>query len=146
MKPSGKRYVHMKSLVGDNAMRAIIFDTPGGPEVLRLAEVPDPMLGRQDLLVRVYAALNRADTLQRRGQYPPPPGESEILGLELAGVVEAVRAETRGFVPGDRIFGLVGGGGYAEQAVIDYRLAMPMPQEWDFVQAAAMYRSLFYCP
>ena len=125
-------------------MRAIIFDTPGGPEVLRLAEVPDPMLGRQDLLVRVYAtALNRADTLQRRGQYPPPPGESEILGLELAGVVEAVGAETRGFVPGDRIFGLVGGGGYAEQAVIDYRLAIPMPQEWDFVQAAAISEVFF---
>jgi putative PIG3 family NAD(P)H quinone oxidoreductase len=125
-------------------MRAITFDTPGGPEVLRLAEVPDPMLGRQDLLVRVYAtALNRADTLQRRGQYPPPPGESEILGLELAGVVEAVGAETRGFVPGDRIFGLVGGGGYAEQAVIDYRLAIPMPQEWDFVQAAAVPEVFF---
>jgi putative PIG3 family NAD(P)H quinone oxidoreductase len=125
-------------------MRAITFDTPGGPEVLHLAEVPDPVLGRQDLLVRVHAtALNRADTLQRRGQYPPPPGESEILGLELAGVVEAVGAETRGFVPGDRIFGLIGGGGYAEQAVIDYRLAMPMPQEWDFVQAAAVPEVFF---
>ena len=125
-------------------MRAITFDTPGGPEVLHLAEVPDPVLGRQDLLIRVHAtALNRADTLQRRGQYPPPPGESEILGLELAGIVEAVGAETRGFVSGDRIFGLVGGGGYAEQAVIDYRLAMPMPQEWDFVHAAAVPEVFF---
>ena len=125
-------------------MRAITFDTPGGPEVLRLAEVPDPVLGREDLLVRVHAtALNRADTLQRRGQYPPPPGESEILGLELAGVVEAVGAATRGFVPGDRVFGLVGGGGYAERAVLDYRMAMSMPQGWDFVQAAAVPEVFF---
>jgi putative PIG3 family NAD(P)H quinone oxidoreductase len=125
-------------------MRAIIFDTPGGPEVLRLAEIPDPALGREDLLIRVHAtALNRADTLQRQGQYPPPPGESEILGLELAGVVEAVGAETRGFVPGDRVFGLVGGGAYAERAVIDYRMAIPMPAEWDFVQAAAVPEVFF---
>jgi putative PIG3 family NAD(P)H quinone oxidoreductase len=125
-------------------MRAITFDSPGGPEVLHLAEVPDPLLGREDLLVRVHAtALNRADTLQRRGQYPPPPGESDVLGLELAGVVEAVGAETRGFVPGDRVFGLVGSGGYAERAVIDYRMAIPMPHGWDFVQAAAVPEVFF---
>jgi putative PIG3 family NAD(P)H quinone oxidoreductase len=87
--------------------------------------------------------LNRADTLQRRGQYPPPPGESDILGLELAGVVEAVGAETRGFVPGDRVFGLVGGGSYAERAVLHYRMAMPIPPGWDFVQAAAVPEVFF---
>ena len=125
-------------------MRAITFDTPGGPEVLHVAEVPDPVMGRQDLLIRVHAtALNRADTLQRRGQYPPPPGESEILGLELAGVVEAVGADTHGFRPGDRVFGLVGGGGYAERAVLDYRMAMPIPSGWDFVQAAAVPEVFF---
>jgi putative PIG3 family NAD(P)H quinone oxidoreductase len=125
-------------------MRAITFDTPGGPEVLHVAEVPDPVIGRQDLLIRVHAtALNRADTLQRRGQYPPPPGESEILGLELAGVVEAVGADTHGFRPGDRVFGLVGGGGYAERAVLDYRMAMPIPSGWDFVQAAAVPEVFF---
>jgi putative PIG3 family NAD(P)H quinone oxidoreductase len=87
--------------------------------------------------------LNRADTLQRRGQYPPPPGESDILGLELAGEVEAVGTATRGFAPGDGVFGLVGGGGYAEKALIDYRMAMPIPRQWDFVQAAAVPEVFF---
>ena len=83
-------------------------------------------------------ALNRADTLQRRGQYPPPLGESDILGLELAGEVEAVGTMTQGFRVGDRVFGLVGGGAYAEKAVIDYRMAMPIPASWSFVEAAAV--------
>jgi NADPH:quinone reductase-like Zn-dependent oxidoreductase len=120
-------------------MRAITFSTPGGPEVLQLTEVPDPTPGPEQLLVRVRAsALNRADTLQRRGQYPPPPGESDILGLELAGEVEAVGTAVQGFRVGDRVFGLVGGGGYAEKAVIDYRMAMPIPAPWGFVEAAAV--------
>src|SRR5215470_68347 len=124
---------------GDSAMQAITFETPGEPEVLRLTEVPDPVPGPEQLLVRVRAtALNRADTLQRRGQYPPPPGESDILGLELAGEVEAVGTMTQGFRVGDRVFGLVGGGSYAEKAVIDYRMAMPIPAHWSFVEAAAV--------
>jgi putative PIG3 family NAD(P)H quinone oxidoreductase len=125
-------------------MRAITFETPGGPEVLRLAEVPDPVPGPEQLLVRVRAsALNRADTLQRRGQYPPPPGESDILGLELAGEVEVVGAATPGFAPGDRVFGLVGGGGYAEKALLDSRMAMPIPADWSFVEAAAVPEVFF---
>ena len=120
-------------------MRAITFHTPGGPDVLQLTEVPDPMPGPEQLLVRVRAsALNRADTLQRRGQYPPPPDESDILGLELAGEVEAVGPAAQGFRVGDRVFGLVGGGGYAQKALIDYRMAMPIPAGWSFVEAAAV--------
>jgi putative PIG3 family NAD(P)H quinone oxidoreductase len=120
-------------------MRAITFTTPGGPEVLQLTEVPDPTPRPEQLLVRVRAsALNRADTLQRRGQYPPPLGESDILGLELAGEVEAVGTMAQGFRVGDRVFGLIGGGGYAEKAVIDYRMAMPIPAHWSFVEAAAV--------
>ncbi|HEY7491349.1 MAG TPA: NAD(P)H-quinone oxidoreductase [Candidatus Tectomicrobia bacterium] len=125
-------------------MQAIVFDTPGGPEVLHLAPVPEPIPGPEQLLVRVRAtALNRADTLQRRGQYPPPPGDSDILGLELAGEVEAVGTAVSGFAPGDRVFGLVGGGSYAEKALLDYRMAMPMPRHWDFVQAAAVPEVFF---
>jgi putative PIG3 family NAD(P)H quinone oxidoreductase len=125
-------------------MKAITCDTPGGPEVLHVAEVPDPVPGPEQLLIRVRAtALNRADTLQRQGQYPPPPGESDILGLELAGEVEAAGDATHGFAPGDRVFGLVGGGGYAEKALIDFRMAIPMPNNWDFVKAAAVPEVFF---
>jgi putative PIG3 family NAD(P)H quinone oxidoreductase len=125
-------------------MKAITFDVPGDPEVLHLSEVPDPVPGPEQLLIRVRAtALNRADTMQRRGNYPPPPGESDILGLELAGEVEAVGAATHGFSPGERVFGLVGGGGYAEKALIDYRMAMPIPTGWDFVKAVAVPEVFF---
>jgi putative PIG3 family NAD(P)H quinone oxidoreductase len=117
---------------------------PGAPEVLQLAEVPDPTPGPEELLVRVRAsALNRADTLQRRGLYPPPAGESEILGLELAGEVEVIGSAVNGFAPGERVFGLVGGGGYAEKALIHYRMAMPIPTGWSFVQAAAVPEAFF---
>ena len=125
-------------------MQAITISTPGEPEVLQLANVPDPVPGPDDLLVRVHAsALNRADTLQRRGLYPPPPGESDILGLELAGEVEAVGNAVRTFGPGDRVFGLVGGGGYAEKALIHQHMAMPIPTAWSFVDAAAVPEVFF---
>ena len=125
-------------------MKAITFATYGGPDVLRLEDVAEPVPTPNDLLVRVRAsALNRADTMQRRGHYPPPPGESDILGLELAGEVEAVGANALGFKTGDRVFGLVGGGGYAEKACIDHRMAMPIPHNWDFVKAAAVPEVFF---
>jgi len=81
--------------------------------------------------------------MQRMGQYPPPPGESDILGLELAGEVEAVGAAVKDITPGDRVFGLVGSGGYAEKAVIDARMAMPIPAGWNFAQAAAVPEVFF---
>ena len=125
-------------------MRAITFATPGGPEVLRLTTVPDLVPTPEQVLVRVRAtALNRADTMQRTGNYPPPAGESDILGLELAGEVEAVGAAVKGIAPGDRVFGLVGSGGYAEKAVIDARMAIPMPAGWSFAQAAAVPEVFF---
>jgi putative PIG3 family NAD(P)H quinone oxidoreductase len=125
-------------------MQAITASTPGGPEVLRLSTVPDPIPTAEQVLVRVRAtALNRADVMQRLGQYPPPPGESNILGLELAGEVEAVEAAVKGIAPGDRVFGLVGSGGYAEKAVIDARMAMPIPAGWSFAQAAAVPEVFF---
>jgi len=125
-------------------MQAITMSAPGGPEVLRLTTVPDPTPAAEQILVRVRAtALNRADVMQRMGQYPPPPGESSILGLELAGEVEAVGAAVNDIAPGDRVFGLVGSGGYAEKAVIDARMAMPIPSGWSFAQAAAVPEVFF---
>ncbi len=125
-------------------MQAITVSAPGGPEVLRLTIVPDPTPAAEQILVRVRAtALNRADVMQRMGQYPPPPGESDILGLELAGEVEAVGAAVKDIAPGDRVFGLVGSGGYAEKAVIDARMAMPIPSGWSFAQAAAVPEVFF---
>jgi putative PIG3 family NAD(P)H quinone oxidoreductase len=125
-------------------MQAITVTTPGGPEVLRFTTVPDPVPGPEQVLVRVHAtALNRADVMQRLGQYPPPPGESDILGLELAGEVEANGAAVKDLAPGDRVFGLVGSGGYAEKAVIDARMAMPIPAGWSFTQAAAVPEVFF---
>lgn len=126
-------------------MKAIIRTGDGGPEVLQLAEAPSPTPTATQLLVDVHAtALNRADLIQRRGGYPPPAGESEILGLEIAGTVsEAGAAVENGISKGDRVFGLVGGGGYAEQAVIDYRMAMPIPDGWSFEQAAAVPEVFF---
>ena len=125
-------------------MKAIIRTGDGGPEVLKLSEAPAPTAGPKQLLINVKAtALNRADTLQRRGLYPPPPGESDILGLEIAGTIEGMGDEATGFRGGDRVFGLVGGGGYAEQAVIDYRMAMPIPEGWSFEQAAAVPEVFF---
>ena len=120
-------------------MKAITFENFGGPEVLRLTEVADPEPGPEQVLVRVRAsALNRADLLQRLGKYPPPVGESEILGLEVAGEIEAIGRDVTGCSKGDRVFSLVGGGGYAEKAVVNYRLALPIPEGWSFNEAAAV--------
>jgi len=117
-------------------MRAIVVKTPGGPEVLEPGEVPDPRPGPGELLVRVRAAgVNRADLLQRLGRYPPPPGESEILGLEIAGeVLEPAAA----FQRGDRVMALLGGGGYAELARVPAANALPIPEGMGFAEAAAI--------
>lgn len=125
-------------------MKAITRNGDGGPEVLQLSEVSPPQPTETQLLVNVKAtALNRLDLIQRRGGYPPPPGESEILGLEIAGTVSAMGKSVIGFNEGDRVFGLIGGGGYAEQAVIDYRMAMFIPDGWSFEEAAAVPEVFF---
>lgn len=119
-------------------MRAILIEDDGG---LRWGETPDPVLRSGEVLVEVHAtALNRADLSQRAGRYPPPPGESEILGLELAGIVRELGpgSEAVGFRPGDRVCALVAGGGYAELAAVPASLLMPVPQGWSFAQAAAL--------
>jgi len=121
------------------AMKAIVVTSPGGPENLSLTEVPDPELRPGALLVRVRAtALNRADLLQRRGLYPPPRGESEILGMECAGEVAAVGEGVSQVAVGDRVMALLPGGGYAEKVVVPEKMAIPMPENLSFEQAAAI--------
>ena len=117
-------------------MKAILFDQPGGPDVLRLGEAPDPKPAAGELLVRVRAtAANRADLLQRRGAYPPPEGASPILGLELAGEVLSGAGAWR---PGDRVMAVVTGGGYAELAAVPAGMAIRIPDRLSFEEAAAI--------
>ncbi len=120
-------------------MKAIIVTEFGGPEKLTFAELPDPVAGPEQVLLDVRAtALNRADLLQRRGKYPPPKGESEVLGLECAGVVGAVGSNVTRVKVGDRVMALLAGGGYAEKVVIHEGMAIPIPDCLDFAQAAAV--------
>ena len=115
------------------------MDGFGGPEVLRLGEAPRPRPGPGQVLIRVAAtSVNRADLQQRAGNYPPPPGESEILGLEVAGVIEELGEDVAGWRVGDRVMTLVGGGGYAEYAAAPASTLMPVPEGMDLVQAAAI--------
>src|ERR1700731_1274883 len=109
-------------------MKAILIEQAGAESVLKVGDAPDPRPGPEDLLIKVkYAALNRADIMQRQGSYPPPPGASPILGLECAGEVAAVGSEVRGWRVGDRAMALLPGGGYAELAVVDHGSAMHVP-------------------
>lgn len=121
-------------------MKAITFSEFGDADVLKLADVPAPELRPDDLLVRVHAAgVNRADLTHRRGGYGRPNfGDSTIMGLEIAGEVLEVGAAVEGYQVGDRVMGVVGGGAYAEIARIDWRMAMPIPEQLDYVHAAAI--------
>jgi putative PIG3 family NAD(P)H quinone oxidoreductase len=121
-------------------MKAIVVTEHGGPEVLQVREIPDPVPGPDDLLVRVKAtALNRGDVLQRMGGYPQPgpKPEYEVPGLEFAGEVIEAGARTEGFQPGDRVMALVAGGGYAELAVVNFRHAVRVPDNLSWHQAGA---------
>ncbi len=119
-------------------MKAVIADKPGDESVLRLAEVPDPQPGPGQLLIRVtHAGINRADVMQRQGFYPPPPGASSIIGLEVAGTVLAVGREVKGWKVGERAMALLAGGGYAEKAVVHCGSAMHVPGAFSDAEAAA---------
>lgn len=120
-------------------MFAITTKHPGGPEVLEITKYPKPTPDEDEILVRVHAtALNRADLLQRRGKYPPPPGVTDILGLEIAGEVADIGSNVTEFKIGQRVFGLVGGGSYAEYCCIDRGMAMIIPDEFSYEEAAAV--------
>ena len=121
-------------------MRVVEITGGAGPaESLVLAERPDPVAGPGQIRIRVRAAgVNRPDILQRLGRYPAPPGASDILGLEVAGEVDQIAAGVTRWSVGDRVCALLGGGGYAERAVVDARHVLPIPAGMDFVQAAAL--------
>ncbi len=121
-------------------MRVIEIAGGKGPaEALTVVERDDPVAGPGQVRVRVRAAgVNRPDLLQRRGLYPPPPGASDVPGLEVAGEIDQVGAGVERWRPGDRVCALLGGGGYAEFAVVDARHALPLPDDLDFVDAAAL--------
>ncbi len=121
-------------------MQAIVITQPGPPDVLKLQDIPAPQPDPNEVLVNVHAtALNRADLLQRRGQYPPPPGvRGDIPGLEFAGEVSEVGSKVTNFKPGDRVMGLLPGAGYAEQIVTHERLAISIPANLSFEEAAAI--------
>ncbi|WP_107773050.1 NAD(P)H-quinone oxidoreductase [Nocardioides sediminis] len=120
-------------------MRAVIASSTGGPEVLSVGELPDPTPGPGEVLVAVAAtAVNRADTLQRQGFYPPPPGASEVIGLECSGTVAALGEGVEGWAVGDEVCALLAGGGYASYVVVPVGQVMPVPAGVSLVEAAAL--------
>ncbi|MBM6405397.1 NAD(P)H-quinone oxidoreductase [Phycicoccus sp. CSK15P-2] len=121
-------------------MRAVTIPRPGGPEALALSDVeaPEPA-GPGEVLVRVAAAgVNRADSMQRQGFYPPPPGESEVPGLEVSGTVAALGEGVEGWSEGDEVCALLAGGGYAEQVRVPVGQLLPVPTGVSLVEAAAL--------
>lgn len=120
-------------------MKAVLLKGFGGPEVLAVGEAPRPSPGRGQVVVRVAAtSVNRADIVQRQGNYPPPPGESEILGLEAAGTVVAIGPGVDGVAKGDRVMSLVGGGGYAAFVLAWADHLIPIPEAMGFAEAAGV--------
>ncbi len=125
-------------------MIAIEIREPGGPEVLVPVERPRPQASVGDVLIKVVAAgVNRPDVLQRRGRYPPPPGASDIPGLEIAGAIEAVGAGVSGWNAGDQVCALVAGGGYAEYCVAPAAQCLPVPRGLDITAAAGVPETFF---
>ena len=126
------------------SMKAIEISEPGGPEMLRPCTRPVPEPGEGEVLVRVAAAgVNFPDVAQRRGNYPPPPGASDLPGLELSGEVAALGPGVTGPAPGDAVCALVSGGGYAEYCAVPVPQCLPVPDGLDMVQAAALPETFF---
>lgn len=120
-------------------MRAVTVSEPGGPEVLEVTELPDPEPGPDEVVLDVVAtSVNRADTLQRKGVYAPPPGAGEVLGLECSGVVSSVGSSVTQWSVGDEVCALLTGGGYAEKVRVPAGQVMPVPTGVDLVTAGAL--------
>ncbi|HWY23274.1 MAG TPA: NAD(P)H-quinone oxidoreductase [Nevskia sp.] len=125
-------------------MRVIDVETPGAPEALRLVERPTPHVSPGEVLIKIAAAgLNRADILQRRGHYPPPPGTPNWPGMEVAGTIAAVAPDVSEFKPGDAVCALLAGGGYAEYCVAPPGQVLPLPAGLDMVGAASLPEAYF---
>ena len=120
-------------------MRAVVAAQPGGPDVLTVTEREDPVPAAREVVIDVVAtSVNRADTLQRQGKYPPPPGASDVLGLECSGVVSAVGSDVDTWSVGDEVCALLAGGGYAEKVAVPVGQVMPVPDGVDLVTAGAL--------
>jgi NADPH2:quinone reductase len=125
-------------------MTAIVIRAPGGPEMLVPEERPVPVPSDHEVLVKVAAAgVNRPDVMQRKGLYPPPPGASDIPGLEIAGEVVGLGARVTRWKPGDKVMGLVAGGGYAQLCPVHEGHALPIPQNLSMIEAAAIPETFF---
>src|SRR4051794_2904819 len=128
-------------------MKAIEITSFGAPDVLRVADRPDPVAGEGELLIRVAASgVNRPDVLQRTGNYPVPPGASDLPGLEVAGEIVAGDAKVladAGLAIGDRVCALVAGGGYAELCVAPVVQCLPAPKGWSDIEAASLPETFF---
>ncbi|HWA69721.1 MAG TPA: NAD(P)H-quinone oxidoreductase [Rhizomicrobium sp.] len=125
-------------------MKAVAIENPGPDYRLVLADMPTPTPGPGQVLIKVAAAgLNRADLLQARGLYPPPPGASPILGMEVSGEIAALGSDVRGFHAGERVCALLTGGGYAEYALADAGIILPVPQSVDLAAAAGLPEACF---
>lgn len=125
-------------------MRCVEIERPGGPEVLRVVERPDPVPGPDEVLIDVQAAgVNRPDAMQRSGTYPPPKGASDIPGLEVAGRVIAIGSNVARWREGDTVMALLAGGGYATRAVAPEAQCLPVPQGISIVEAAAIPETHF---
>ncbi len=125
-------------------MRYVTFDQPGDPSVLRVAEMDAPEPGDSEVRIRVEAAgVSRADSLQRKGVYPPPAGASTILGMEAAGTVDAIGGSVTKWKIGDRVCAIVSGGAYAEELIVPEGLALPIPAGWSSVEAATLPENAF---
>ncbi len=125
-------------------MKAVEISTPGGPDVLQAVERPDPAPGDGQVLIRVKAAgVNRPDVVQRLGLYPPPPGASDIPGLEVSGVIEGVGAGVSSLKVGDEVCALVPGGGYAGLCIAPEETCLPKPSGLSFIEAAALPETFF---
>ena len=125
-------------------MKAIVVQSKQKGRPLVWQEVPAPVYSDDEVLVDIHAtALNRADLMQRAGNYPPPSGASDILGLEMAGQISAVGENVSGWQVGDRVCALLPGGGYAEQVAAPQQMLMPIPADWSYAQAAAMPETFY---
>ncbi len=123
-------------------MRAVLMDEFGAAEVMKIGEIDQPQPKADEVLIKVVAtSINRPDLVQRMGNYPAPPGDSKILGLEVAGTIAAVGGKVNGWEIGDRVMALVGGGGYAEYAVAYQNHLMPIPASMSFEEAACVNES-----
>ena len=120
-------------------MRGVMCREAGGPEVLELRELPDPVAGPGHVVIAVAAsAVNRADLQQRQGFYPPPPGETDVLGLECSGTIESVGEGVQRWHVGDQVCALLVGGGYADRVALPAGQVLPVPHGVDLVSAAAL--------